>query len=48
MGLSLKFGENGMKLMPVIRTLEDMDRLNKIKDTIKKAGDLKAIEALLN
>ncbi|MCP4347555.1 MAG: hypothetical protein GY795_18785 [Desulfobacterales bacterium] len=48
MGLSIKFGENGMKLMSAIRSLEDTDRLNIIRETVKKSNNLAEIEALLN
>ncbi len=48
MRLSIKFGENGIKLMSVIRSLEDTDRLNIIKETVKKSNNLAEIEALLN
>ena len=48
MGLSVKFGENGMKLMPVIQSLEDEDRLNIIMKSVIKTDNLSEIEALLN
>ena len=48
MGLSVKFGENGMKLMPVIQSLEDEDRLNVIMKSVIKTDNLSEIEALLN
>lgn len=47
MGLSLKFGENGLKLMSAIQALEDTDKLNMIKEAVKKTGDLKEIETLM-
>jgi hypothetical protein len=47
MGLSLKFGENGLGLMSAIQNLEDTERLELIKETIKTGGDLKEIERLL-
>ncbi|MCP4352813.1 MAG: hypothetical protein GY795_45765 [Desulfobacterales bacterium] len=43
-----KFGENGMKLMSAIRSMEDTDRLNIIKETVKKTDNLAEIKALLN
>ncbi len=48
MGLSIKFGENGMRLMSAIRSLEDKDRLNIIMKAVIKTDNLADIEALLN
>jgi len=48
MVLSIKFGENGMKLMPVIQSLEDEDRLNVIMKSVIKTDSLSEIEPLLN
>jgi hypothetical protein len=47
MGLSLKFGENGLRLMSAIQKMEDTERLNLIKETIKRTSDLKEIENML-
>ncbi len=46
--LSVKFGENGMKLIPVIQSLKDEDRLNVIMKSVIKTDNLSEIEALLN
>ncbi len=46
--LSIKFGENGMKLIPVIQSLKDEDRLNVIMKSVIKTDNLSEIEALLN
>ena len=48
MVLSVKFGENGMKLIPVIQSLKDEDRLNVIMKSVIKTDNLSEIEALLN
>ena len=47
MGLSIKFGATGLKLLPEIRILEDLNRLEMIKEAIKVAHDVSEIEELL-
>ena len=46
MGLSLKFGAKGLRLLPTIRSLDDLDRLEMVKESIKVTDDLREIEAL--
>lgn len=47
MGLTLKFGEQGLKLMPMIEKIEDNNQLERIREAIKAAKELKEIEDLL-
>jgi hypothetical protein len=48
MGLSLRFGSEGEKLLPEIRLIEDSERLEKIKNAVRAANDLAQVKALLN
>jgi hypothetical protein len=48
MGLSLRFGSEGEKLLPAIRLIEDSERLEKIKNAVRAANDLAQVKALLN
>ena len=47
LGLSIKFGINGIRLLPTIRAIENMNRLEMIKEAIKATDKLKEIEAVL-
>ena len=47
MGLSIKFGAIGLKLLPEIRTMADLNRLEMIKEAIKAAHDVSELEELL-
>ena len=47
LGLSIKFGINGLRLLPTVRAIENMDRLEMIKEAIKATDKLKEIEAVL-
>ncbi len=48
MGLSVKFGDIGLRFLPTIRSFEDIDRLVKVKEAIKATDNLSEIESLLN
>ena len=43
LGLSIKFGINGLRLLPTVRAIENMDRLEMIKEAIKATDKLKEI-----
>lgn len=47
MGLSVKFGAKGLRLLPEIRRIRDIERLNMIKHIIKVTDDLAEVEASL-
>ena len=47
MGLSIKFGAGGLRLLPVIRRIKDIERLDMIKKIIKATDDLAEVEASL-
>ncbi len=48
MGLSIKFGDSGLRFLPTIRSFEDIDRLVKVKEAIKATDNLSEIEVMLN
>ncbi len=47
LGLSLRFDDQGLKLMPFIQQIKDTDRLKSIKDAIKTVKDVSDIEAMI-
>ena len=47
LGLTIKFGTKGLRLLPVIRGTKKNDRLDMVKEAIKASDDLKEIEDLL-
>ena len=47
LGLTVKFGTRGLRLLPEIRGLKELDRLEMVKEAIKATDDLKEIEELL-
>jgi hypothetical protein len=47
MGLSIKFGPIGLKLLPEVRAMADLNRLEMIKEAIKAAHDVSELEELL-
>jgi len=47
LGLTIKFGTKGLRLLPVLRSTKDNDRLEMVKEAIKASDDLKEIEDLL-
>ena len=47
LGLELKFGTEGIKLIPAIRKIKDIDKLKAVKETIKFANDISEIEKLI-
>ena len=47
LGLNVKFGVEGLTLMPRVRAIEDTEQLRLIKEALKVSGDLGEIEALL-
>jgi hypothetical protein len=46
LGLTVKFGTKGLRLMPVIEKIEDNDRLRMIKEAVKIAKELREVEEL--
>ena len=47
-GISLKFGDDAMQaIMPMIRSIHDLTRLQSIKDAVKQAQDLAQVTPLL-
>jgi len=48
MGLSVKFGAKGLRLLPAIRRIREIEHLNIIKKTIMVTDDLADVEALLD
>lgn len=46
LGLDLKFGEEGLKLMPEIREIDDIDVLRAIRSKIKPAKSLDELRAI--
>ncbi|MEA3436515.1 MAG: hypothetical protein U9R43_08610 [Thermodesulfobacteriota bacterium] len=47
MGLSIKFGAIGLKLLSEIRAMADLNRLEMVKEAIKAAHDVSELEKLL-
>jgi len=48
MGLSLKFGDEGEKLLPAICAIQNSERLEKIKNAVRTADNLAQVKMLLN
>ncbi len=47
LGLSIKFGDKGLRFLPTIQELKDIGRLEMIKETIKATDNLSEIESAL-
>ncbi|MCP4352948.1 MAG: hypothetical protein GY795_46450 [Desulfobacterales bacterium] len=47
LGLTLRFGDQSLKLMPFITQIKDTDRLRSIKDAIKTVRDVSDIKAMI-
>lgn len=48
LGVNLKFGEeHAQKVMPVIREIHDVNRLQALKDALKQIRQLKELNALI-
>lgn len=47
LGLSLRFGDQSLKLMPYIQQIKDADRLKSIKNAIKTVEDVSDIKAMI-
>ncbi len=47
LGLSLKFGYEGLGIMPLIQLIQDCERLRKIKNAIKTVKDLSELKTIL-
>ena len=43
-GLEIKFGSSGLKLIERIRQIDDIDKLEAIKETLRRAADLQEVE----
>ncbi|MDM8537528.1 hypothetical protein QUF70_12285 [Desulfobacterales bacterium HSG17] len=48
MGLSIKFGVEGLKLLLKVQIIEDIKHLRIIKEAIKTINDLDEIESLVD
>ncbi len=47
LGLSLRFDDQGLKLMPYIQQIKDTDRLKSIKEAVKTVEDVSDIKAII-
>ncbi len=47
LGIGLKFGARGMEVMPVVRKINNPDRLKAIKEAIKIASKISEIEEII-
>ena len=48
LGVSLKFGESdALKIMPLVREIHDVNRLQTIKDALKQIRQLKELNAII-
>ncbi|MCP4133491.1 MAG: Rpn family recombination-promoting nuclease/putative transposase [bacterium] len=47
LGLSIRFGDQSLKLMPYIWQIQDTDRLKSIMDAVKTAEDVSDIKAII-
>ena len=48
LGLGIKFGARGLKLMPAIRLIQDAGRLKAIKEAVKIAGNIKQVKEVIS
>ena len=48
LGLGIKFGARGLKLMPAIRRIQDAGRLKAIKEAVKIAGNIKQVKEVIS
>ena len=47
LGLGIKFGPQGMKLMPAIRRIQDAERLHAIKEAVKIAKHISEVKEVI-
>jgi hypothetical protein len=47
LGLGIKFGPQGMKLMPAIRRIQDAERLRAIKEAVKIAKHISEVKEVI-
>ncbi|HPA48212.1 MAG TPA: hypothetical protein PLG59_13105 [bacterium] len=47
LGLELKFGDAGLALVPCLDRIDSIERLEGIKETLRKAKTLNEVESLL-
>jgi hypothetical protein len=47
LGLTIKFGSDGLKHMSVVSRIKDVEKLRAIKDAIKTAANLSDIESVI-
>ncbi|HAO22236.1 MAG TPA: hypothetical protein DCQ37_18280 [Desulfobacteraceae bacterium] len=47
LGLSLKFGDEGLKIIPLILDIHDCERLRSIKNAIRTAENLSELRAII-
>jgi hypothetical protein len=48
LGLTLKFGDEGMQIMPSIRSIHNLTHLETIKDAIKNAQDISELKTIVD
>ena len=47
LGLLIKFGDDGLKLMPIIQLIDSIDELEEVKETLKYATDIAEMKAIV-
>jgi len=47
LGLLIKFGDDGLKLMPIIQLMDTIDELEEVKEALKHATDIAEIKAIV-
>ncbi|MBF0519624.1 MAG: Yae1 family protein [Nitrospirae bacterium] len=47
LGLELKFGQSGLELMSVVRAINSLDKLEELKNLIKKASSVDELKMFL-
>jgi hypothetical protein len=46
-GLGLRFGDEGLAIMPLIRHIQDNERLRVIRDAVKTVKDLSELKGII-
>jgi len=47
LGLGIKFGTRGMKLMPAIRRIKDAEKLRAVKEAVKIAKNISEVKEVI-